>query len=65
MLAILLGILAIVLFPVWPYELKYATWLLSYYFLIVILVIIIIRLVFYSLMALLGFSFWIFPNFLN
>ena len=55
-------ILAGVLFPLWPYELKYAVWLISLYLLIVLVGIIILRLIIYILAASFGVSFWIFPN---
>lgn len=62
MIGIIIAILALVLFPIWPYELKYAVWLLSLYILILFVGLIVIRLVLYSICSLFGVSFWLFPN---
>ena len=62
MVGILLAILCLVLFPVWPYELKYAVWLVSLYLLIILVGLLVLRLVLYSIGTLFGVSFWLFPN---
>ena len=54
-----------VLFPIWPYELKYAAWLVSFYILIFLLSVILGRLVLYVILAQFGISFWLFPNLLG
>lgn len=59
---VVLLILAVVLFPLWPYELKYGVWLVCLYFTIAIVAIIIIRLILYILAASFGVSFWLLPN---
>lgn len=55
-------IIAGVMFPLWPFELKYALWRLSVVLLVVIVSIILLRLVLYVILASLGISFWLFPN---
>lgn len=65
MIGILLAILCLVLFPVWPYELKYAIWLLSLYFLIFLVGVLTVRLLVYSVGTLFGVSIWLFPNLLQ
>ena len=59
------GILALVLFPVWPYIVKYAIWLISLYLLIFLVGLIVFRLVIYMICVVLGFNVWIFPNLLG
>ena len=51
-----------VMFPLWPYELKYAAWLVSFTLLMTLIGIIILRLVLYIIAAIFGISFWVFPN---
>jgi translocation protein SEC62 len=62
MIGIIVAILCLVLFPVWPYELKYVVWLISLYLLIFLVGLLILRLVLYSIVSLFGVSFWLFPN---
>lgn len=62
MVLIVAVILFVVLFPIWPYELKYTIWLTSLILLIVMGGIITLRLSLYSILSLFGYSFWIFPN---
>lgn len=59
---VVLLILAVVLFPLWPYELKYGVWLVCLYFMILIVGIIILRLILYVFAASFGVSFWVLPN---
>lgn len=61
-IVVLMLIAAGVLFPLWPYELKYSLWLLSVFFLVTIVSIILLRLVLYTVLATFGISFWLFPN---
>lgn len=63
--ALVMGVLFIVLFPVWPYELKYAVWLLSLYLLIFLVGLLALRLLIFVLCSSLGVSMWIFPNLLG
>jgi len=50
------------MFPLWPFALKYALWLVSVYLLVFIVGLILARLVLYIVLASLGISFWVFPN---
>ena len=65
MFLIIAAILFLVLFPIWPYELKYVIWLISLYLLIFFTALIVVRLVIYLLLSVFGSSFWIFPNLLS
>lgn len=53
------------MFPIWPYEVKYAIWLISLILLIILVGIIVIRLVVYLIIVIFNYHIWIFPNFLN
>lgn len=55
-------IIAGVLFPLWPYSLKYAIWVLSMVLLVTLVSIVIARLILYVVLASFGISFWLFPN---
>jgi hypothetical protein len=61
---LVLGMISVALFPLWPFELKYAMWLLALYAAILIVAIMAIRLFFYLLGAVFGGSLWIFPRLL-
>jgi hypothetical protein len=56
--------IAVVLFPLWPFELKYAMWIFSLYSAILIIAVMVIRLFVYLLGAVFGGSLWIFPRLL-
>ena len=58
----ILLIIAGVLFPLWPYSVKYAVWIVCLYFMIAIVAIIFIRLILYIVAASFGVSFWLLPN---
>jgi translocation protein SEC62 len=58
-------ILMLVMFPIWPYEVKYGIWLVSLVLLIILVGIIVIRLVVYLVIVVFNYHIWIFPNFLN
>ena len=62
MILVILLILAGVLFPLWPYQLKYGVWIVCLYFMIAIVAIIITRLILYIFAASFGVSFWLLPN---
>ena len=62
---IILGILAFVMCPIWPYEVKYGVWLVSLVLLIIMVGLIIIRLFVYLLIVSFNYHVWIFPNLLN
>lgn len=65
MMGIIFAILCLVLFPVWPFELKYAVWLVSLYLLVFLVGLLVLRLALYSVASLFGVSFWLFPNLLS
>ena len=62
---IILGILTLVMFPIWPYEVKYGVWLVSLILLIIMVGLIVIRLIVYLLVVGFNYHVWIFPNLLN
>jgi hypothetical protein len=57
-IAVFLG----VLFPLWPFVVKYYLWLASLYLLTTLLGLIGLRLLVYIFFGVFGYSFWIFPN---
>lgn len=59
---ILVGILLYVLFPIWPYEVKYTAYIIVYYIMVTLVGIFILRLALYLLVAIGGGSFWLFPK---
>lgn len=65
MIALLFAVLALVLFPVWPYAIKYGIWLVSLYLLIFLVGLLVVRLMIYLLCVIIGFNVWIFPNLLG
>ena len=64
-IVIVLTIITVVLFPIWPYEVKYYIWLLSYYSTIILIGFLVVRLVLYLFISMFGASFWIFPRLLE
>lgn len=62
---IVVCIFGMVLFPLWPYELKYVLWLVSLWTTLLFVGVIVVRLFTYLLGAILGGSFWIFPRLLD
>jgi hypothetical protein len=62
---ILVGVVAVVLFPLWPYELKYFLFRACLFLLIGLLAILVLRVGVYMFMAIFGVSFWVFPRFLE
>lgn len=65
MFSIVAGVLALVLFPVWPYAIKYSIWLISLYLLIFLVGLLGFRLAVYLICVVAGFNVWIFPNLLG
>ena len=59
---IIITVLALVMFPIWPYELKYGIWWVSLVLLIVLVGIIVIRLLVFLVFAIFNYHIWIFPN---
>lgn len=63
-LTILVIVLALllVLFPIWPFTVKYALWWISLVLLVVLVGIIVVRLLLYLLCIIFNYHIWIFPN---
>lgn len=59
------AVLALVLFPIWPFWLKYGIWLVSLVLLVAIVGLLVVRLAVYLLLAIFDYHVWIFPNFLS
>ena len=59
---IIIAILSICLFPIWPFKLRLFIFYLSFYLLIAILLFSVIRLIIYILFRVLGYEFWILPE---
>lgn len=59
---VILLVLAMVLFPIWPYNLRYVVWIISLVILIILVAIIIIRLIVYLVCSIFNYHIWIFPN---
>ena len=55
-------VLAICLFPIWPYLVKLAIFYISFYFLVFMFIFYVIRLIIYYLFRLCGYEFWILPE---
>ena len=62
---IILSILVICLFPLWPYKLKLIVFYISLYSLIFMFIFSIVRLLIWYLFRLAGFEFWIMPEIFN
>lgn len=59
---VILGVLLIVLFPIWPFTVKYALWLVSLVLLVILCGIILIRLLVFLICIIFNYHVWIFPN---
>ena len=57
-------VLVLVLFPIWPFTVKYGLWLVSLGLLILIVGIIVVRLIVYVICAIFNYHVWIFPDLL-
>ena len=55
-------VLAICLFPIWPYKVRLIVFYISLYFLIFVGIFSIVRFLIYYFMRLIGFEFWILPE---
>ena len=62
MFGIIFLVLFLVLFPIWPFELKYGIWLISFYLLIFLVGLIVLRLAIFIICIIFGYNVWIFPN---
>lgn len=58
----MLGVLVLVLFPLWPLGFKIFIWYVSYYTTMLLVGIIILRLVLYLFFSIFGASIWMFPR---
>ena len=59
---IIVLILAICLFPIWPLEVKLGIWWISWILSVFMIGLIVIRLIIYLFFFIFGFDIWIFPN---
>jgi len=59
---IILGVLLVCLFPVWPMWAKIGVWYLSVIFLFLYFGVLILRMLVFTAFWIVGFDFWIFPN---
>ena len=64
-MALVLLILVVCLFPVWPFIARKLVFYICFYLLIFILLFAIVRLIIYYVVRLLGFEFWILPEIFN
>ena len=63
--AVILIVIAFMLFSIWPLWLKIAIWYVSFYMLVVMVGFIIFRALVWFVFFLFGADFWIFPNFFD
>mmetsp|Transcript_3558 Transcript_3558/g.8368 ORF Transcript_3558/g.8368 Transcript_3558/m.8368 type:complete len:356 (+) Transcript_3558:123-1190(+) len=59
---IIVGVLLVCMFPVWPMWAKIGIWYLSVIFLSLYFGLLILRMIIYTAFWIVGFDFWIFPN---
>lgn len=55
-------VLLLVLFPIWPFTVKYALWLVSLVLLVTLTGIIVLRLIIFLICIIFNYHIWIFPN---
>ena len=55
-------VLVVVLFPIWPFTVKYGLWLVSLVLLVVLVGIIVLRLMIFIVTCIFNYHVWIFPN---
>ena len=60
---VVLLVIALLLFPMWPYELKYFLFKAILYLIIFILGVAAVRIVLHLFMTMFGIDFWLLPNF--
>lgn len=65
MFLILLSVFLAFLYPIWPFEFKYAVFKLTLYLSIFLLSFLFARIFVYLFFRLFGYSIWILPNFDN
>ena len=59
---IMVAVLVLVLFPLWPLDFKIFIWYVSYYTTMLLVGIIVLRLVLYLFFSIFGASIWMFPR---
>jgi translocation protein SEC62 len=59
---VIMLILGLVMFPIWPFSVKYGIWLVSLVLLVVLVGIIVLRLLVYIVFAIFNYHIWIFPD---
>ena len=59
---VILAVLMVVLFPIWPFSVKYGLWLISLVLLVILVGIIVFRLVLYVVCVIFNYHVWMFPN---
>lgn len=59
---LVLAVIGVCCFSVWPLSVKLAVWYVSVYLLAAIAALSIVRLILYVLLFIAGYSFWLFPN---
>lgn len=59
---VIILVLSVVLFPIWPFSVKYALWLVSLVILVVLVGIIVVRMLLYLVCVIFNYHIWIFPN---
>ena len=62
-MGVVLLVLALLLFPMWPYELKYFLFKAVLYLIVFILGVAAVRIVLHLFMTMFGVDFWLLPNF--
>ena len=55
-------VLIMVLFPIWPFSVKYGLWLISLWLLVALVGIIVFRLLLFCVCVIFNYHVWIFPN---
>ena len=61
-IAVIVIILAICLFPIWPYHAKLVIFYVSFYALIAIFAFALVRFIIYFIVRLVGYEFWVMPE---
>lgn len=59
---LVLAVIGVCCFSVWPLSVKLAVWYVSVYLLAAIAALSVLRLILYVLLFIFGYSFWLFPN---
>jgi translocation protein SEC62 len=65
LIAVIVIVIAFMLFSIWPLWLKIGIWYVSFYLLVVMVGFILFRALVWFIFFLFGADFWIFPNFFN